>query len=305
LAEYCKLEKAESQHREDKSVIDLYLNPAFGSVRLSDLSKKDLQDLKVKLSTSSDGRNKRPLKPKSVNNILGLAKKILATAVDWELIPVNPFQSVKRLKLGEQAVDYWMPEERDRFLRFARQLDPEFTRVVQLAVFSGLRRGEIAGLTRGDLDFERRLILVSRGYNFKLKKGTGRTKGGRAEHIPMNDRAAEALRPAALKRPTDRVFDADELRQAVRKLRALCDATGTRQIRFHDLRHTFASTLAMEGVDPYALQRLMRHASFKMTLRYLHLAPGYLREATDRLCPPAKESGPDLAPEASGKDATG
>lgn len=283
VEDHCKVRKAESQWREDESVIRLYLEPAFGSKPLGALKRSDLYTLQGKLAKIVSKKTGRVLGPKTVNNITGLARKILESAVDWEVIPSNPFANVDPLNVSGQRFDFWTPDERDRFLRFARQHNPEFTRVVQLACFTGLRHGEIAALQRGDLDFDRRLILVGRNYSYKLKKGWDRTKSGRFEPIPMNDAAREVLLESRLMKTTDRIFPLPLLDHAWAKLRKLCAKTGTRLIRFHDLRHTFASCLAMEGVDQYTIQRLMRHASSQMTQRYMHLSPSFLHRESSRL----------------------
>lgn len=296
LAEYCKVEKAETQHAGDAGTIDQYLNPAFGDVLLSDLTPEHLTGLRARLRTEPVGRNKRPLKPKSVNNVTDLAKKLLGDAAERGLVAVSPFRKVKRLKVGKQPFDFWLPDERDHFIRHARQLDPEFTRAVELACFTGLRLGEIAGLRRGDVDFDLRLIQVTKPYNYKLGKPLERPKGVDVETIPMNERAMATLQSVRLARRTALVFSVDVLDQARRKLGDLCKATGTREIRFHDLRHTFASSLVMAGVPIYTVQKLMRHKDPRMTERYAHLTPGYLREEAERICSP--RPGPDLAPEA-------
>lgn len=290
LEDYCKVEKAETQHREDKSLIEGYLKPAFGGERIDRLTKAHLNHLKVELA-KGERKIRRKLKPKSINHVIGLAKKIMATAADqFELIAASPFAGVSPLKVAEQPFDYWTPEERDHFLRHARHLDLEFTRAVQVACFTGLRLGEIAGLTRSSLDFERRLIFVGRSYNYKLGKALPRTKSGRVEHIPMNEKALQALRGAMMLAPDAPVFDLDTLNHAVDRFHSLCKRTGARAIRFHDLRHTFASCLAMQGVDLYAIQRLMRHSTIQMTQRYAHLSPGHLRSESEKI------SGPDLSP---------
>lgn len=74
----------------------------------------------------------------------------------------------------------------------------------------------------------------------------------------------------------------------------MCRKAGVKEIRFHDLRHTFASCLAMTGVNPLLTKELMRHKSFQMTLRYSHLHPDYLKGATEILC--RASSGPPMGP---------
>lgn len=291
-ADYCKLHKAESQHREDRSTLDLHLIPALGPKRLDSLRRRDLLDLQKALSKTKVQRGDRCLSPKTVNNITGLAAKILATAADEEIIVANPFARVKPLPIVEQHFDYWTPKERDHFLRFARQHDAEFTRVVQLACFSGLRHGEITALRRRDIDFDRNLIILARGYSFKLRKDFDRTKGGRADSIALHPSAREALLPAILLKPSERIFPLQLLDHAWERLQRLCKKTESRVIRFHDLRHTFASCLAMDGVDRYTIQKLMRHATANMTERYMHLSPEFLHRELGRLKAPGAAMAP-------------
>ncbi len=61
--------------------------------------------------------------------------------------------------------------------------------------------------------------------------------------------------------------------------RRACESVGVTNVRFHDLRHTFASALVQKGVDLYRVQRLLGHRDGRMTQRYAHLAPENLREA--------------------------
>ena len=175
-------------------------------------------------------------------------------------------------------------EERDHFIRFARIIDPEFTDVVEVACHTGLRLGEMAGLLRSELNFDRTKIQVRYNYNFKLGKELGRTKNKQTSSVPMNDAVYRILKEHRLKAPSAEIFPKALLRNATHRLQSLCREDGVRPLRFHDLRHSFASCLAMAGVDLKVIQELMRHKSILMTMRYAHLHPEHLKGKTDVLC---------------------
>jgi integrase len=290
MRDYCRVEKAESQWRADACVIRLHLLPAFGKVRIVHLKKSHLAELKASLRSReklNGGKTVRgsgkPLSVKSINNILALAKKMMATAVDFDLIPSNPFQGVKPLKLANLEHSYWRPDERDQFIERCRDIDPEFADLVVVACHTGLRLGELAALRWSDIDFARRKVHVARTWNFQLKKVIEMPKGKESADVALNQVALEVF--GRLPKAGREVFSLALFHSARNRLGDLCELTLTRNIRFHDLRHTFASCLAMAGVDLMVIQKLMRHKSYQMTLRYAHLHPDHLAGATDVLCP--------------------
>jgi integrase len=283
IRDYCRVEKAESQWKEDASVIKHHLSPALGNLNIADLKKSHLIELKARLREKTHGTKKKPLSAKSINNIVALAKKMMGTAVDMDLLPANPFLNVKLLKLPKQRFQFWTPEERDSFLEACYDIDPDFADVVLVACHTGLRLGEISGLKRRDLDFERRKIHVSASYSRKLAKRIESTKNKEVADVPMNKAVYDALFSRLHNAPETQVFRLELLTHALNKLKRYCDITDHRPIRFHDLRHTFASCLAMAGVDLMVIQKLMRHKNYNMTLRYAHLHPEHLRGSTDAL----------------------
>ena len=220
----------------------------------------------------------------------------MAQAVEWELIARNPFSEVKKVKVREQDFDYWTPEERDLFLSRCCVEDPEFADAVLVACHTGLRLGELAGLTWNAIDFNRRVFFVKDTYCYKLKKEFNHTKThDKAIYLPMNQSVIETLTRRKACRQSVTVFPRDLLKDAAEKLQGRCRKYGVRPIRFHDLRHTFASCLAMAGVDLMVIMDLMRHKGYHMTLRFAHLHPDHLRGATDVLAAVLNPRGPALA----------
>jgi integrase len=283
---YCKVEKAKSQWLSDTSMLRHHLLPAFGTKCLLDLKRVDLIGLKQKLRmTKTKGYGDKFLSPKFINNILVLAKKMLATAVDWELLKESPFVGVKPVKKRKQPFAFWKPEEREAFLSACDSFDPDFHDIVLFACHTGLRLGEIAGLKWKSVDFDRKMITVRESYNFQLKQQISSTKNGEFADVPMNRLVIEVL-DRRRKNSSDLVFvfDRNLLKSACKKLKYRCKKFGITPIRFHDLRHTFASCLAMAGEDLMVIKELMRHKSYQMTLRYAHLHPDHLAGRTDVLC---------------------
>lgn len=284
LEGHCKTRKHESQWGKDRDVVERFLTPSFGHKRLAHVQKRDLLELVARLRVEPSPRTGKPLAPKSVNLIVTLAKTIMATAVDHDLVAKSPFAGVRLLPVPERPMAFWTPEERERFLAAAAAVDPEFAGVVAVACHTGLRLGELTALTRADLDFGRGKILVRATFSHVLKKRFEVTKGRTVAEVPMNQAVREALADRQGLAPTTPVFRGALLADACHRLQRLCRRVGVTPLRFHDLRHTFASCLAMAGVDLMTIQRLMRHRSYQMTLRYAHLHPEHLRGVTEVLC---------------------
>jgi integrase len=134
--------------------------------------------------------------------------------------------------------------------------------VVTIALETGLRRGELLGLTWDRIDLSRGVIRLEV------------TKSGKRREVPMRQVVYDVL--AALPEPREgRVFRTRSIRTAFENA---VEEARIDSLHFHDLRHHFASWFVMRGGTLPALQKLLGHADLKMTLRYAHLAPEYLRD---------------------------
>ncbi len=151
------------------------------------------------------------------------------------------------------------------------------------ALYTGMRAGELAGLQWADVDFNTRLITVQRSFE-------GPTKSDEVRRVPIVDALLEPLkrwkvrhpRQAGLHQPRrkharqERAHFPGDPASRARESRFPKGQRGERErhyIRFHDLRHTFASHWVMNGGDLYKLQAVLGHESAKMTQRYAHLRP--------------------------------
>lgn len=282
LVEYCDVFKAPSERVRNRRVLAVHILPRWGEVRINRLTLVDGTALRAELAKTR--------KPASVNNVLKLAKKMLADAVDWDLLPKSPFAKLRRLPNPEQPFDYWMPEERDRFLAFARTADPDLHDLACVAVHTGLRIGELLGLHWDCIDLDRKTIMVKRSKCQTTGILREQTKSGRFREVPMNQVVAEVMRQRrGLGKAGDQpAFLVDHPRNTSTRLRRLARRAGVKPIRFHDLRHTFASLLAMAGVDLALIRELLGHGCYSQTLRYAHLHPSRMTGATEKLCTPLR-----------------
>jgi integrase len=108
-----------------------------------------------------------------------------------------------------------------------------------------------------------------------------KTKNGDPRHVPLNSAAMNAL--AALKVHSEGTGYVCPRQSYIRWFGTALKHAQVQAFRWHDLRHTFASRLAMSGVDILSISKLLGHKNLKMTMRYAHLSPGYLAQAVGTL----------------------
>src|SRR5258708_37624342 len=153
------------------------------------------------------------------------------------------------------------------------------TPLVFVALNTGLRRGELLQLQWRNVDLTRNVLTV---------RGEG-AKTGQTRHVPLNSEIAAVLKAW---KPTDAevgwfVFSGGTttapLTEARKAWAGVLRTAKIASFRFHDLRHTFASKLAMAGVDLNTIRELLGHRKISMTLRYAHLAPEHKADAVEKL----------------------
>jgi integrase len=265
-------------NQEKPSTIDtrgwiwrVHLKPSLGRSRLDAIDDESIQRLKGKLASYS---------PKTVNNILTNLSKLLKVAVEWKVIPAMPCR-VRLLKAGKPVVEFYEPEEYRRLVEAANRHDPRAFIVVLLGGDAGLRLGEIEGLEWTDVDFGRALLKVQRAV---YKGQVTLPKGGKPLVVPLTGRLRDALQVHRHLKGT-RVLYEDDGELARRDwlrwslLRAAERVAGLPEKgRFHILRHTFCSRLAMQNVPMLTIKELAGHVSIETTMRYMHLSSAAPRE---------------------------
>jgi integrase len=140
-----------------------------------------------------------------------------------------------------------------------QRLEPKFYPILLLALHAGLRRGEIFGLRCGDVDMLHGRIRVAHSYD-------GPTKNGKTRYVPMSDALSRVLTSARnllLRGSNEKVFEQMDPNPILRRL---CAHAKVSTLRFHDLRHSFATMALESGTSPRQVQAWLGHSSVATTL---------------------------------------
>lgn len=256
--------------------VDVSLNkhvlPVLGAVPLSGIRRSDVEALCAAL----------PLAPSTVEVVHQHLSQLLAGAVEDGIIARNP---ASRARLPKKEPSKAQPVPVETVARIAAAL-PDWLKVaVPLGVGVGLRQGEASGLSVDRIDFLRRTLRVDRQLVNRYVPApvlTPPKTSSSNRTIPLAAFVVEALAdhlrqfPAGpteliLRDPHGRPVDSDRFGNQWRRA---CREAGAPGLRYHDLRHTFASTLLSRGVSIKAVCDWLGHASPTITLStYAHLMP--------------------------------
>ncbi len=249
----------------DQNRFEKHLAPVFGDKTPEEIDPLSVDRFRIKM-----GKTRAPA---TVANAMELLRRLVNFGQNRGLCEPTRFK-IRLPKVDNQRTEDLSPLELQQLLAALDAADNQpVANIMRIALFTGMRRGEILKLQWNDLDFGRGFINLRS------------PKGGRTERIPMNPQA-RALLESLPQEGSDFVFPGRdggqrvELRKAVRKI---CEAAGLpKDFRgLHGLRHSFASALASSGkVDLYTLQRLLTHKSSAMTQRYAHLRDETLARAS-------------------------
>lgn len=194
-------------------------------------------------------------------------------------LQATPHQKVKLPKKDNRRTRFLTKDEASRLFKELRKRSPETHDMAILALYCGLRFGEIASLTWQDIDFENEDIYIRDAKTpvnrkaFFIKPVREMLKRRALEPHSNSDRLFNTVDGGKLARVSKTYgrIVAEMFNQGIDDSR--------QKMCFHNLRHTFASWHVQLGTDLYTVKELMGHSNFKMTQRYAHLAPDGLRKA--------------------------
>jgi site-specific recombinase XerD len=279
LTEFSKMfENIQNGNLRKSTMVRIY-RPAFESFRklVGDRNLREYTPLDVELFKS---RRLETCAPTTVNIEFRALKAAFSLAVRLELIGASPFVKSSQLKVPDQLPLFLSEHEFRRLLGAVAE-----DRLKDLFVFAGLtgmRQGEILHLDWQSVEFERKLILVTNTRGFLTKNGKCRT-------IPMNETVHGILaRLRASSADCGYVFESagKPLTQSYvsHKFKHYVRVAGLNdRLKFHSLRHTFASWLVKKDVSIYQVQVLLGHSDVKTTQRYAHLAGAEMHSTVKRI----------------------
>ena len=249
----------------DQNRFDNHIKPGFGNKEPQDILPLDIKRLEIKLS--------RTKAPATVANVLELLRRIINFGAKNHLISPLGFTIEMPSVNNEKTEDLNSNELASLLTAIEEDIHPQAGDMMKLALFTGMRRGEMFKLKWKHIDFVRGFINIKD------------PKGGPDQKIPLTDAAQELLKSHPKINRSRYVFPGrggrrrTDINKAVNRIKN--DAGLPADFRaLHGLRHAYASMLASSGiVDLYTLQKLLTHKDPKMTQRYAHLRDYALKKA--------------------------
>ena len=251
---------------QDESRFKNYIKPMLGEKEPGDILPLDVDRLRLKMLKKKS--------PQPVKLTLALLRRIVSFGAKKSLCPALPF-SIEMPKVNNEKTEDLTSQQLKNLLdAIEKSDDVQAANLMKLALFTGMRRGELFKLKWDHVDFERGFIHIID------------PKGGPDQKIPLNE-AARALLENHPRSDSPYVFPGrwggqrTDIKKAVNDIKD--EARLPKDFRpLHGLRHVYASMLASSGqVDMYTLQKLLTHKSPQMTQRYAHLRDEALRRASD------------------------
>ena len=264
--EYKKLNPNLKGMVSDKNRFDNYLKPNMGTKEPRELLPLDVARLRIKLLKKKA--------PATVHNVLELLRRIINFGIKQHLCPGISFK-IEMPYVNNLKTEDLSPEQLKILIEvIAADTHPQAGNIMKMALFTGMRRGELFKLQWEHIDFDRGIILIKD------------PKGGQDQKVPLNNPARNLLE--SLPRgesqyvfPGKGANQRTDINKAVNKIKF--DAGLPKDFRpLHGLRHVYASMLASSGeVDMYTLQKLLTHKNPQMTQRYAHLRDDVMKRAAD------------------------
>jgi integrase len=260
--------------RDNQRHLDHHILPELGELRLPEVTQEVVQKFirhlegkrTARKGEKNEGEASRTLKPATIANIIITLRKMLNDLG----YPIRVAYKVPESGYG------WIKQPAD-VARFLEACNPDWFRMAcELAVYAGLRQGEVAGLRWDRVDFDRGLIQVDRSYE-------GPTKSKHARAVPLSPDLAASLKRwrlatgaggkglvVTLENERGERVSIGERTDMGKRTRRTCKAAKVDPVTFHQLRHTYASHLA-ERVSLPIVGAVLGHADPKTTARYAHV----------------------------------
>lgn len=241
-----------------------------GDLLLAELTSVKIADLREKLSKDKA--------PGTVNRYLAVLSRALNLAVrEWGWLTDSPMRNFERMKEPQGRIRFLSDDERTRLLNFCKEQEySHLYDVVLLALSTGMRQGEILGLTWSQVDLERGWILLEK------------TKNQDRRGIPLVGPALEAIKSRSERRTDDESLLFPPLRgEGLASIRKAWNTTLVKaeipNFKFHDLRHSAASTLLMSGASLGEIADVLGHRTLAMVKRYSHIADEHRAKVLERM----------------------
>jgi integrase len=254
--------KAHNKDRVKTQALLMWWREQIGHYALANVTPSVIAEFRDDLRKGAIRLNKQR-SPATVNRYLAAISHAFKIAVqEWHWLEVSPMRGVGRYGESEGRIRYLSDDERERLLRACRNSnDADLYTAVVLALSTGMRQGEIRSLTWDRVDLTRGMIVLEE------------TKTTR-RRVPLVSHALALMRSRTVQ--SRYVFPSPRNREKPRSFRSALEnairEAGLSDFRPHDLRHSAASALAMNGASPSEIAAILGHKTLQMVKRYSHIA---------------------------------
>lgn len=242
---------------------------------LADVTPSLLSECRDKLLTQPTHQSEQRAPATVVRFMAALSHAFTVAVNEWEWMTENPMKKVKKPKEPRGRVRFLSDDERAQlFKACAESKNPFLYTVVLVAISTGMRQGEVMGLKWPDVDLKQgRMVLHE-------------TKNGERRVVPLAGKALEAMRNHSKVRRlgSDYVFPSRNGKQPADIRTAWNNALEAAEIddfHFHDLRHSAASYLAMNGASLAEIADILGHKTLQMVKRYSHLSDSHVASVVE------------------------
>ena len=302
LADYVEPNLAPKTVRSYTDIVRRHLTPALGSIPLSKLRPQHLQTYYARALRQGRLDGKGALSPNSVLHHHRALRAALRQAVKLQVIVQNPCDAVQPPRLERVEMKALSPQEARQLLTAAD--NTSYGPLIRTALMTGLRQGELLGLRWSDLDLDAGVLRVQQTVQWLPRQGfvfrPPKTAKGRRS-LPLSPETVQTLRQARLGQVQERLqlgpsyqdfdlvfatvtgapIDPSNLRKA---WLSIVETADIEYLSFHGLRHSHASLLMQQGVNPKVVSERLGHSGIGITLEtYSHILPGIQEEAVARL----------------------
>jgi len=287
LAIRCPGRVADSTLTDYSQICRNHILPGIGHMRVEAVRYEHIEALMAQVANKPIAGRKKPAGPRTVNKVRVLCGMLFKHAIKLRWTSRNPARETDPMRERPRDGIALTASEVDRLLKTVQS---PYYEPVLLAIFSGLRRGELLGLQWGDISFPERKFRVVRQRNLSHTWETKTRAGRRVEH--MSEPVEKVFRKLAAERgevkKSDFVFleggkpmNGDRL---LRQLRKAVNRAGLPSgFRLHDCRHTFATGLGRANTDVRTIQAILGHTTPQMALKYQHAQDEANKEATHKV----------------------
>ncbi|GGE58320.1 tyrosine-type recombinase/integrase [Priestia taiwanensis] len=281
---------------KENSIIKLHILSRFGQRRLKDIKPFMIETYYSELQDKG-------LSTGTISNIHNCFRAIFKCAVEWEIVHTNILSKVKKPRDTQVKMNTWTVEECNRFLDYLqKKKNKKYYIFFLLAIYTGMRRGELLGLTWKDINFENKKILIT--------KALTKTDNGLAVDSPKTKSSNRSINISAFVVKEIQKYHLDQKKLFLRFglkitedsfvfsgatprsplhldaphhfLKINYKQAGVPRIRIHDLRHTHATLMLEAGEHPKIVQDRLGHSSIQMTLdKYSHVTENMQQKAAE------------------------